>query len=51
MSATTLTADVLALDPEQATTEIVEALRTVVGRELRRRGGVVGHGAPQRASR
>ena len=36
-----ITAEVLEIDAERATTEIVDALRDVVGRELRRRGGVI----------
>ncbi len=42
MTAGAIEPDVLAIDPERATAEIVEALRLAVGRELRRRGGVVG---------
>ena len=39
---TAVSADVLRIDPEETTNEIVDALRRIVGRELRRRGGVVG---------
>ena len=39
---TAVSPDVLRIDPEQTTNEIVDALRRIVGRELRRRGGVVG---------
>ena len=35
-------ADLLAIDPEEAVASIVAALREIVGRELRRRGAVVG---------
>jgi NAD+ synthase len=37
-----VTADSLAIDPERVAREIEESLRTVVSRDLRRRGGVVG---------
>ena len=39
---TQVTPDVLALDAERATAEIVERLREIVGRELKRKGAVVG---------
>jgi len=38
----TIEADLLAIDPEQAVEAIVASLREIVGRELRRRGAVVG---------
>jgi len=38
---TALSPDVLRIDAEETTAEIVEALRGIVGRELRRRGAVV----------
>jgi len=38
---TAVSPDVLRIDPEEATTEIIDALRRIVGRELRRRGAVV----------
>jgi NAD+ synthase len=41
-SKATLTADALDIDNEQVTEEIVASLRTTVGRELRRKGAVVG---------
>ena len=37
-----VTADALAIDPEQVAKEIEESLRGTVSRELHRRGGVVG---------
>jgi NAD+ synthase len=37
-----LTRDVLAIDAAETTTAIVDALRSIVGKELRRRGAVVG---------
>jgi NAD+ synthase len=37
-----VTADALAIDPEQVAKEIEESMRTTVSRELHRRGGVVG---------
>jgi NAD+ synthase len=39
---TAVSPDVLRIDPEETTNAIVDALRRIVGRELRRRGGVVG---------
>jgi len=39
---TAVSPDVLRIDPEETTNEIVDALRRIVGRDLRRRGGVVG---------
>ena len=39
---TAVSADVLRIDPEETTNAIVDALRRIVGRELRRRGAVVG---------
>jgi len=39
---TQVTPDVLALDAERATAEIVDRLREIVGRELKRKGAVVG---------
>jgi NAD+ synthase len=41
-SAAALSADVLRIDPERETEQIVARLREIVGRELRRRGAVVG---------
>ena len=38
----TAEADLLAIDPEAAVSTIVDSLREIVGRELRRRGAVVG---------
>jgi NAD+ synthase len=38
----TVEADLLAIDPEKAVETIVASLREIVGKELRRRGGVVG---------
>ena len=39
---TAVSADVLRIDPEETTNAIVDALRRIVDRELRRRGAVVG---------
>jgi NAD+ synthase len=39
---TAVSPESLRIDPEQTTNEIVDALRRIVGRELRRRGAVVG---------
>ena len=39
---TQVTPDVLALEAERATAEIVDRLREIVGRELKRKGAVVG---------
>jgi NAD+ synthase len=39
---TAVSPDVLRIDPEETTNAIVDALRRIVGRELRRRGAVVG---------
>jgi NAD+ synthase len=42
LAQTALSADALDIDPEQVTDEIVERLRTAIGKELRRKGAVVG---------